>query len=127
MGNGDILGELTEASILSPRLLHMKGTKLHYLTLREEVKERREKAATSGGRSFLERRELKMMETELAHKNETIMKVPDMTEKELQKAYEQEEDLDIRDVYALALEAMGYEGYDREGVRDDLWELIILD
>jgi len=126
MGNGDILGELTEASILSPRLLHMKGTKLHYLTLREEVKERREKAATSE-RSFSERRELKMMETELAHKNEQIMKVPDLTEAEIQKAYEQEEDLDICDLYKLALEAMGYDGYDRESVRDNLYELVNAD
>ena len=126
MGNGDILGELTEASILSPRLLHMKGTKLHYLSLREEVKERREKAATSE-RSFSERRELKMMETELAHKNEQIMKVPDLTEAEIQKAYEQEEDLDICDLYKLALEAMGYDGYDRESVRDNLYELVNAD
>ena len=126
MGNGDILGELTEASILSPRLLHMKGTKLHYLSLREEVKERREKAATSE-RSFSERRELKMMETELAHKNEQIMKVPYLTEAEIQKAYEQEEDLDICDLYKLALEAMGYYGYYRESVRDNLYELVNAD
>ena len=99
---------------------------MHYLTLREEVKERREKAATSE-RSFSERRELKMMETELAHKNEQIMKVPDLTEAEIQKAYEQEEDLDICDLYKLALEAMGYDGYDRESVRDNLYELVNAD
>lgn len=97
-----------------------------YLTLREEVKERREKAATSE-LSFSERRELKMMAAELEQKNEQIMNVPDMTEIEIQKAYDQEEDLDIRDVYALALEAMGCEGYDRESVRDNLWELVNAD
>lgn len=95
----------------------------NYLSLREEVKERREKAATSE-LSFSERRELKMMETELARKNEQIMKVPDMTAAEIQEAYELEEDLDICDLYKLALEAMGYEGYDRESVRDNLWDLI---
>jgi len=98
----------------------------YYLSLREEVKDFREKAATSE-LSFSERRELKMMETELARKNEQIMKVPDMTEEEIQKAYEQEEDLDICDLYKLSLEAMGYDGYDRESVRDNLWDLINAD